>query len=103
MTKEVHKPASPRPKKPAGGSVRSAVLSALSLLSASMGLSLNDVATADDRTKILDIQDAATRNGAKTHDKNYSAMKGYVEGRKVKPGGSTGPTLPPKPTSGSHK
>ena len=83
-------------------SARSAVLSALSLLSASMDLSLNDVATADDKTKTLQIQNDVTTHKAKTADKNYDAMKGYIEQQKVKPG-STGPTVPPKPTSGSHK
>jgi hypothetical protein len=87
MTKEPKKPVSSSPEKPADVSKRSAVLAALSFLSASMGLSLNDVAMAQD----------VTVNKAKTADKAFSAMDGYIRGR-VKPGGSTGPNRPPPPT-----
>ena len=92
MTKEVQNPVSPLPEKPAGVTKRSALLAALSFLAASMGLSLNDAAKGD-----------VTVNKAKTADKAFSAMDGYIKGRTVKPG-STGPTAPPKPSGGgSHR
>ena len=95
MTKEVRNPVSPLPEKPAGVTKRSAVLAALSLLSASMGLSLSDEAKGE-------ITQDVTVNKAKTADKAFSAMDGYIRGR-VKPG-STGPTAPPKPAGGgSHR
>jgi len=91
MTKEVQKPPSPRPDGPVKVPRRSAVLAALSLLGASMGLSLNE-ATAGD---------VGVCGKAKTADKAFSDMerKGYVSG--AKPPGSTGPTRPPTPTTGS--
>lgn len=93
MTKKIQKPPSPPSEKQIGGFARPALLAALSLLSASMGLSLSDEAKAQD----------VTVNKAKTADKNFSAMDGYIQGRvKPKPT-STGPTLPPKPTTGRHK
>ena len=88
MTKEVQRPVSPLPENPAAVTKRSAVLGALSLLSASMGLSL----TAGE------IHADVTVNKAKTADKAFSAMDGYIKGQ-VKPG-STGPTAPPKPAGG---
>ena len=92
MTKEVQQPVSPLPEKLAGVTKRSAVLAALSFLAASMGLSLNDAAKGGD----------VTVNKAKTADKAFSAMDGYIKGQ-VKPG-STGPTAPPKPAGGgSHR
>jgi hypothetical protein len=91
MTKEVQKPLSPLTENPVGVTKRSAVLAALSFLAASMGLSLNDAAKGD-----------VTVNKAKTADKAFSAMDGYIKGR-VAPG-STGPTAPPKPAGGgSHR
>ncbi len=87
MTKEVQRPVSPLPENPTGVTKRSAVLAALSFLAASMGLSLNDAAKGD-----------VTVNKAKTADKAFSAMDGYIKGQ-VKPG-STGPTAPPKPAGG---
>jgi len=79
-------------------SKRSAVLAALSFLSASMGLSLNDVAKGEEKG----IQQDVTVNKARTQDKTYNKWDDYIRGR-VRPGGSTGPTVPPKPTTGSHK
>jgi hypothetical protein len=102
MTKQVQKPTSLLPEKPAVVSLRSAVLSALSLLSASMALSVNDVATADDQTKTKTIQNDVTTRKAKTADPNQKMIDQIIQGQ-VKPGGSTGQTVPPKPTSGSHK
>jgi len=95
MTKKVQRPVSPLPEKPATVTKRSAVLAALSLLSASMGLSLSDEAKGE-------ITQDVTVNKAKTADKNFSKMDGYIQGR-IKPG-STGPTAPPTPAGGgSHR
>ncbi len=92
MTKEVQNPASPLPENPAAVTKRSAVLGALSLLSASMGLSLTAGETHAD----------VTVNKAKTADKAFSAMDDYIKGRVVKPG-STGPTAPPRPAGGGSR
>jgi hypothetical protein len=91
MTKKVQTSATAPPKKPAAGS-RSAVLAALSLLSASMGLSLNDVAKAE--------QDV-TVNKAKTADKAFRAMDGYIRSR-TKPE-DPDPTKPARPVGSQKK
>jgi len=85
-------------EQPAAQSRRSALLSALFLLVASMGLSLSDVAKSDSVQS-----DANAQHKARTYDKNFEKMKdnGYISGQ-MKPG-STGPTVPPKPTTGSRK
>jgi hypothetical protein len=81
MTKEAQKPLSASLEKQVDASKRSVVLAALSFLSASMGLVLNDTAA--------NGQDQDTTvNKAKTADKNFSKMDGYVQG--AKPPGSTG-------------
>lgn len=89
MTKEVQKPVSPPPEQLAAVPRRSAVLAALSFLSASMGLSLNEAVAQD-----------VTVNKAKTADKAYEAMDNYVRGR-MKPTTGTGPNRPPPPTTGN--
>jgi hypothetical protein len=73
MTKE-NRTATKPSEKSAALSRRSAVLSALSLLSASMGISLTGGANAE-----------VTVNKAKTADKAFNAMDGYVRGRTVQP------------------
>jgi hypothetical protein len=93
MTNKVQKPVSPQPEQPATVPRRSAVLAALSLLTASMGLSLSDEAKGE-------ITQDVTVNKAKTADKAFNAMDNYVRGRKVPPK-PTGPTHPPTPTTGS--
>ena len=65
MSGKVQRPASPPPEKSATVSRRSAVRAALSLLAASMGVSLSDPAVA---------------GKAKTADKAFNAMDGYVQG-----------------------
>jgi hypothetical protein len=71
MTKDVQKPASPPPEKAVKVPRRSAVLAALSLLGASMGLSLNEAAGQE-------ITQDVTVNKAKTAGKAFSAMDGYI-------------------------
>jgi hypothetical protein len=93
MTKGVQRPVSLPPEKPAAVPRRSAVLAALSLLGASMGLSLNEAAAQE-------ITQDVTVNKAKTADKAFNAMDGYVRGAKAPPT-RTGPTVPPKPTTGN--
>jgi hypothetical protein len=68
-----------------------------------MGVSVNHAARADDKVKVNEIQNEMATHKAKTSDKAYNDMvnKGYLS--RVKPGGSTGPTVPPKPSGGSHK
>jgi|SRR5690242_1063474 hypothetical protein len=113
MTKEAQKQMDASSDKPVDASKRSAVLAALSLLGASMGLSLNQAAGQE-------ITQDVTVNKAKTADKAFNAMDGYVRGAKApdprkgpippklsgsigttavapKLGGSTGPTVPPTP------
>jgi hypothetical protein len=96
MTKEVRKQVSPPPENVVAVPRRSAVLAALSFLSASMGLSLNDVAKGEEKG----IQQDVTVNKARTQDKTYNKWNDYIRGQ-VKPGGSTGPNRPPLPTTGS--
>jgi hypothetical protein len=89
MTKEVQKPPSPAAEQTAALPRRSAVLAALSLLGASMGLSLNKAVGQE-------ITQDVTVNKAKTADKAFNAMDGYVRAR-MKPPGKPGPTVPPTP------
>jgi len=78
---------SPRPDAPTG---KAAVLGALSLLSASMGLLLTEGAHAKD----------VTVNKAKTADKAFNAMDQYIRGRQAPQ-----PSKPigPRPASGKRR
>jgi hypothetical protein len=76
---------STRNSDPAAG--KAAVLGALTLLSASMGLLLNDGAKASD----------VTVNKAKTADKAFNAMDQYIRGRQVKKPSKPTDTAVPRP------
>lgn len=93
MTRKApHRPLPRRPEKSAG---KAALLGALSLLSASMGLRLDDEAHASDGS--------VTVNKAKTADKAFNAMDGYIRGRQVKQPTKVDPATVTPPASVKRK
>jgi hypothetical protein len=91
MTKEKQKPGRPSPEKPAAVSKRSAVLAALSLLGASIGLSL------DDSAKGGEIKSATGGAGAgKAKFNEFQVNRGSTAPTALPKPGSTSPTVLPK-------
>ena len=92
MTKKTQSPSRAlRAEKAAG---KAAVLGAMSLLSASMGLLLNDEAKADSTLVMAK---------AKTADKAFNAMDGYVRGRQIKQPSKSGVNAAPKSSGGAKR
>jgi hypothetical protein len=93
MTKEVQKQVSPPSEKPTPVPRRSAVLAALSLLGASMGLSLSEAAGQDTTSGGSKIQS----DNQKQQMERWKIMQDTQTKIFQKSKGSTGPTVPPKP------
>ena len=96
MTREVQKPQSPAPEDSATLPRRSALLAALSLLSASIGLVPSNSARGDDLTE----------NRAKGSDKAAAQTDKILRANKGKPkpsGPSSGSTATPTPSTGGTK
>jgi hypothetical protein len=87
------------PEKAATVSSRSAVVAALSLLSASMGLSLSDTGP-NEPQKGDTGSNIIVANKAKTADKSQALTDEYIKAAKPS---KTGPTASPKPTTGRSK